>query len=568
MSSSQAWQLHGCYKVGSIKYANFPLDAALFGCEDDNISLDHRDPSHPVRNIIKRMFEMREVYPVLNDGYYLQQLSNQTYDIYLPGSNHTPTETGLWSVYRSEFSEVQNLTGTAAGAQSVWLLYTNENRTIDHTFNCSASGSLIAPFDAGTTVKNLFAPYEEYQLEDGSVELGIEGSEKRNGCISNFSMPAWGFKALVPKTAFVSPRPALTAFSPGHDYRLVSTLDNGASVRVAFGFSGTMDCESITNSIRISSTVTGGVGASLDNSSVTCSTVNVTTQWVGQPGTTFTYEADIINMHHGIHRITVNNASSSEGVATNSVDSFLLRVGDFDNPVVFPRTANYSSSLLYGADNGSLYVSHHASGADLWRYSLNFGTTFSDWLPYTGGNSSLDTRVWSGAKSQAWEGEHVIAQYWSQMAGSSDHYQHGDTNWDSPRRFPNLFIEGDFNQHGFDSGLANKMRLGSNATWQIDFQAEWPSDVSLNAWGMNPDGLPDVTQVFGDIDGGRFTSYLSADISVSSLTTSRQHPGQNPTAKFAQQRHQRDISASLAIPWLSSRSRRWVFPVQPHSHRL
>ena len=83
MTSSLAWQIHGCYKVGSVKYANFPIDAATYGCEDDNISLDHRDPSHPVRNIIKRMFEMREVYPVLNDGYYLQQLSNQTYDIYL-----------------------------------------------------------------------------------------------------------------------------------------------------------------------------------------------------------------------------------------------------------------------------------------------------------------------------------------------------------------------------------------------------------------------------------------------------------------------------------------------------
>lgn len=172
MTSSLAWQLHGCYIVGSVKYASFPTDAALYGCEDDNISLDHRDPSHPIRNVIKRMFDMREDYPVLQDGYYLQQLSNHTYNIYLPGSNSTPTETGLWSVYRSGFSGLQDFTGIAQEGQSVWLLYTNENKTVDYSFDCSDNTSLIAPFDEGTVVKNLFAPYEEYTLTRGSVKLG------------------------------------------------------------------------------------------------------------------------------------------------------------------------------------------------------------------------------------------------------------------------------------------------------------------------------------------------------------------------------------------------------------
>lgn len=172
MTSSIAWQLHGCYVVGSVKYASFPLDAALYGCQDDNVSLDHRDPSHPVRNVIKRMFDMREIYPVLHDGYYVQQLSNHTYDIYLPGSNNTPTETGLWSVYRSAFDGVQNFTGVGKEGQSVWLLYSNENKTVEYTFNCSDDASLVAPFDEGTVVKNLFPPFEEYELTGGSVKLG------------------------------------------------------------------------------------------------------------------------------------------------------------------------------------------------------------------------------------------------------------------------------------------------------------------------------------------------------------------------------------------------------------
>ena len=483
MSSSLAWQLHGCYKVGINKYANFPLGAAADGCEDDEISLDHRDPSHPVRNIIKRMFEMREVYPVLNDGYYLQQLSNQTYDIYLPGSNGTPTETGLWSSYRSSFVGAQNLTGQGMGDQSVWLLYTNENRTVNHGFNCSNNRSLISPFVEGTTVKNLFAPYEEYTLEKGLVTLGLGGYTEPNGCLSRLNMPAWGFKALVPKEKFVRPRPALTAFSPGHDFRLRSTTDIGETVRIKLGFSQEMDCNSISTKIRISSSVTNGSTPGLDLNSVSCSTTTSTRKWVGEPTTAFIYQVDVLNVHHGVHQITINNASGSDGSFTNAVDSVLLRVGDFNNPMVYPRTANYSKSLLFNDTNRGMYVTHHAAGADLWRYSLNFGTTYSDWMPYAGGNNTLHPKVWSGTSGQAWKGEHVILQYWGQLAGSSDHLQHGDLDFTKPRRFPNLWIEGNFNQHGYDEGLPNQMELDSNSIWSIDFQAEWPADVSVNAWG-------------------------------------------------------------------------------------
>ena len=355
ITSSLAWQMHGCYKVGNIKYANFPIDAATYGCEDDNISLDHRDPSHPLRNIIKRMFEMREVYPVLNDGYYLQQLSNQTYDIYLPGSDGTPTETGLWSVLRSSWPGVQNLTQTTEGDQSVWLLFSNENRTVDHKFDCNNNASLVSPFIEGTIVKNLLPPYEEYTLERGPFTLGFNGQTEPNGCLSSLSMPPWGYKALVPKKKFVKPRPVLTSFSPGHDYRLWSPTDNGEVVRVRFGFSTQMDCGSISKNIRINSTVTGSHVVKLDRNNANCSTVNSTGLWVGEPPEAFIYEIDLRNVHHGIHQITINNASSSDGGFTNAVDSVLFRIGDFDNPMIYPHTANYSKSLLFNKTDG--YVS-------------------------------------------------------------------------------------------------------------------------------------------------------------------------------------------------------------------
>lgn len=53
MSSAIAWQSHGCYNLGVSQYFDFPIDAAAKGCQDDLASLDHRDPSHPIRTIIK-----------------------------------------------------------------------------------------------------------------------------------------------------------------------------------------------------------------------------------------------------------------------------------------------------------------------------------------------------------------------------------------------------------------------------------------------------------------------------------------------------------------------------------
>lgn len=173
MTSSLAWQLHGCYKVGSIKYSDFPTDSALRGCMDDSVSLDHRDPTHPVRGLVKTMLEMRQNYPVLNDGFYLEQLSNMTHDIYLPGSNGTRTEMGLWSILRSRFVPTQDFTGQAQGNQSVWLVYHNDNVTVSYQFNCSdEQRALVSPFDSGTTVKNLLPPFEEYTLQSSVHKLG------------------------------------------------------------------------------------------------------------------------------------------------------------------------------------------------------------------------------------------------------------------------------------------------------------------------------------------------------------------------------------------------------------
>ncbi|KAI9766186.1 MAG: Cell wall alpha-1,3-glucan synthase ags1 [Geoglossum simile] len=504
MSASLAWQNHGCYKIGSFQFPEMGLEKALSGCTDDEISLDHRDPSNPVRNIIKAMYQMRENYPVLNDGYFLQQLSNQTRLVQLPFSQDVPTEIGLWSTVRGSYAPLQNFSN-GQGDQAVWLVYQNDNLTVNYKFNCSAPGqALLSPFSQNTTVKNLFPPFEEYVLEE-STEALDGASSLLKGCLAELEMPAWGYKAYVPKEKWIGPGPMITKFVPGHDARIKSRVASGELDTIPFElqFSSEMDCEKLTNSVTVESTSEYQSAAKLDVESATCQNITNPDPMAvpGAPPSTFSFKANLVEVPHGIHVITVKNATlSNDSGSTRSTDRFYLRVGRSDNAVVFPRNANYSRSLLNRGSNGNLFISHAASGADKFRYSLNWGTTYSDWEDYKGGNTTLAKKVWSGTKRQQWKGEHVIVQYWSRTTGSSSHVQHGDVNSATPRRFPHLFAHGPFNDFGFDIGLPDQFELSKDGLWKFNFMAEWPTNFQINVWGMNPDGKPDMTGIFGDVD--------------------------------------------------------------------
>lgn len=351
----------------------------------------------------------------------------------------------------------------------------------------------------------MFYPYDEYYLSNSSTKLYLEDSDGYNGCLQHLEMSAWGFKAFVPKSSFVANGPVITKFVPGHDHRLQSTVapDEAEDVAIEIHFSTEMDCSSLAAGLTFTSNTESGKVATLRNSSVSCSVVKETfvAPWVGTIPTFFTFKANITNVYNGIHTVTVNNATSSNGTATDSRDTFLFRTGQKDNPMIFPRSANYTLSLLHKADNGTLYVSHKAAGADSWRYTLDW-VNYSDWMPYLGGNTSLTPMNWTGTKLQRWEGEHIIVQYFNRASGSSDYFQHGDLDsQQTPRRFPHLWAEGPFNEYGFDSGVDNQFRLEADSMWKFQFMTEWPAIFQVNGWGMNPDSQPDQTYVYGDADG-------------------------------------------------------------------
>ncbi|KAJ6004274.1 hypothetical protein N7499_000343 [Penicillium canescens] len=505
MSAATAWKTHGCFALDSSQYYQWPLEKARHGCEDDAVAYDHRDPSHPLRNIFKHMFQMRENFPVLNDGYTISHLSKQTEEVLYPGSNTTTTETGMWSTLRDANSEVQNLTDS----QSIWFIYQNVNRTMHWTFDCSSTDTektLIAPFASKTKVKNLFYPYDELTLEEGSTKQGINGSTEFNGCLSKLSLDRYEFRAYVPIDKHVKPRPMVTEFYPGHDVPMRSTVkpNSDESIKVAFYYSEEMDCDSITNSLSFNSSTEFGKNPTIQSGTVNCTNIPATeTSYTGQIPSVWMWSANLTGVYNGVHRLTVNNATNADKTAsTNSVDHFLLRIGQIDNPMVF-STANYSSSLFHKDDNGTFFVQHHAAGADKWRYSTNWGTTFSSWKTYTGGNDTVDELDWSGTKKQRWNGDHIRVEYWSRWTGSSDYVQQGDVDTaQTPRRFPHLFFNGPYNQYGYDAGLKNEVELNKDTGyWNYHFASEWPAVGQLNVWGINPDGKPDQSMVLGDADG-------------------------------------------------------------------
>jgi alpha-1,3-glucan synthase len=529
MSPATAWRSHGCFQLNSTQYFKWPIKSGRSGCTDETVTYDHRNPAHPVRNIIKHMYQMRQDFAALNDGWWVQLLSNQTHNIYLPGSNGVPTETGMWSVLRSPYYQLQDL--GEMGNQTVWLVYQNSNRTVDYAFDCSdRNAALIAPFDANTTVKNLFYPHDEITLQEGPIKIGLNGSNEYNGCLDVMIMKPYEFRAYIPKDKFLSPQPMITKFLPGHDVPLLSAVSPGESesMEVSLFFNTEMNCTMVTKSISLESKTETGDVPSFDLESVTCETLEAESiTWTGQIPSTWAWRATLTGVYNGVHRLTVNNATTIDGRTTNAIDHFLVRIGQQDNPMIF-ASANYSRSLLHERDNGTLFIRQHAAGADKYRYSTNWGSTFSEWLPYEGGNHTIEEMPWSGTKKQRWEGKHVRVEYWSRFTGSSDYVQEGDgPGWNPAirRRFPHLFFNGPFNQYGYDAGLDNIVRQDEDGIWKFRFMAEWPAQGQLNVWGINPDGHPDQSYIYGDSDGDSILDRLPpSSLSVTSINITHHPP--------------------------------------------
>ena len=321
MTATKAWQRHGCYHLGSNSFYNMDLGKSVAGCHDDWNSLDHFDPTTDSRRIFAQMFYLRSVYPALQDGWNLVQWGNWTYQDQLPGSNGTMTEKGLWSTSRSALTPWQNFTGNTGG--QVWLLFTNVNETTTWTEDCSGPLWISSPFQAGTVVRNLFHPYENYTLAPSLSPYYHDGKAPYYGCMSSITLAPMGFKALVTAEQWVPPPPVITKFNPGHDARIEvqEGSQNRTTVALRFEFSQPMDCDSVTQSMTFNMSSSGHGGSpAIVQGSVNCLTMNPgDVPPAAIPGVTISawyWTGTLSNVADGILTVTIKDPKSQSGAST------------------------------------------------------------------------------------------------------------------------------------------------------------------------------------------------------------------------------------------------------------
>lgn len=407
MPANKAWQRHGCYKLGSEQYYNWPLQKGAVGCYDDQQALDHFDPTSESRRLFKQYNYLRTQYAALTDGLDLVQRGNWTHVEVLSGSNGTETELGLWTASRAGIPNAQTLSGTNYTAD-VWLLYTNENTTQTYSFDCGDTKWISTPYTSDTVIQNLFAPYETITLEASASSYYNNGQAPYYGCLPSVTMDPFSFKLFVPQANWVAVPPMLTKFSPGHDYRILNDGSSGnQSVDIRLEFNTDMSCDSVTNAISFN--VSAGASAP-SVSNVNCGTLpNPDPAAISGSGTSsWSWNATLTNVPDGIIQLYLNNPSSSSGSSTGARDMLLLRKGLADNVMVWPDN-DYDGGALSKDSSGNWAFAHKAVGADMFRYSVDFGQTWSTWVNYED-NTSINNSTFFSSSDNWWSGEHIIVQ--------------------------------------------------------------------------------------------------------------------------------------------------------------
>ncbi|KAJ3737951.1 hypothetical protein EV360DRAFT_9932, partial [Lentinula raphanica] len=151
-------------------------------------------------------------------------------------------------------------------------------------------------------------------------------------------MDPYGFKVLVLEEDWVEAPPVVTAFWPGHDTRIVSTLGEQVNVDIALGFSQLMDCDNVTNSIVLNMS-SSGHGSAHSIANVSC--LSPFFPGLGEggmsgiPQTIWIWNATLVGLPDGVLDIKVVNPASSGGVPSRATDHLLLRKGLPNNVMIF-----------------------------------------------------------------------------------------------------------------------------------------------------------------------------------------------------------------------------------------
>lgn len=75
--------------------------------------------------------------------------------------------------------------------------------------------------------------------------------------------------------------------------------------------------------------------------------------------------------------------------------------------MVFPNN-DYDTSGSFTFSDGKYHFTHKAVGADKFRYSANYGQTWSDWKNWED-TTDIDASFFSSS-SNFWQGQHIQVQ--------------------------------------------------------------------------------------------------------------------------------------------------------------
>lgn len=109
----------------------------------------------------------------------------------------------------------------------------------------------------------------------------------------------------------------------------------------------------------------------------------------------------------GIVKLSLKNAPANAGKATTgATDHLLIRKDKADNVMVYARTADYDNSA-FTLSGGKYVFTHKALGADMFRYTWNYGYNWSDWAAWESARNIDSSKFVS---SDIYNGQHVIVQ--------------------------------------------------------------------------------------------------------------------------------------------------------------
>ena len=84
----------------------------------------------------------------------------------------------------------------------------------------------------------------------------------------------------------------------------------------------------------------------------------------------------------------------------------MLRKGSSQNIMVFPE-ADYDNDAFQFSD-GNYTFTHKAFGADMLRYSWNWGKNWTSWQPWED-ETTIESSVFRGSEN-FWKGQHIMVQ--------------------------------------------------------------------------------------------------------------------------------------------------------------